>query len=186
MRVLVGILASLSMLIAYARPAAASCAAPGSLAENASRATAVIYGTVTSAGNGSITLRVDRVLKGTAGPTALVFLGPGRGGTGGAVAVTSVDYAAAVSTDHLLYLIRGADGQLETNACIGSHPGQPTPDEAAFFGAGIAPVASPEAPPQTAPSATFVRIVWPWLVALLVGAGALWVVLRRRSSIRET
>lgn len=137
---LAGLLVTLAAVaLAFARPAVASCAPPAPVAENTARAAVVVHGTVTSASGGAITLRVDRVLKGSAGAILTVYAGPQRGGSGGTAVATSVDYSAEVSTDHVIYAVRAEDGQLETNACIGSHAGAPTAEEAAFFGAGASP-----------------------------------------------
>lgn len=111
-----------------------------------------MYGTVTEVSPGTMTLRVDRVLKGQVGSTLRVFVGPGRGGS-----VTSVDYPdigrpAQVGSDHVLYLTRGGDGQLETNACVGSHPGPPDASEVAFFGLASPAPRAPTA--STAPAAS--------------------------------
>lgn len=203
MRALVGVPPSLALLLVMAAPAAASCAAPASVAENAARAVAVVHGTVTGAGGGAVTLRSDRVLKGSVGGTLAVFVGPGRGGTGGTAVATSVDYAAAVGSDHVLYLIKGADGRLETNACIGSHAGSPTAAEVAYFGAGassdpasgttlpqLSPGAGMGSPdpasgtlpspvPGAAPMFTWSDAAWPALVGV-VAAGVLIIFLARR------
>lgn len=150
MRPLLAVLAAAALLVAFARPAAASCAPPAPVAENAGRAVAVVYGTVTSGDYSRATVRVDRVLKGSVGSTVTTYLGPMRGG-----GASSIDYTAGVGTDHVLYLVRGADGQLETNACIGSHPGAPTAEENAYFGAGSAPsgTSATAAPSPTGPAA---------------------------------
>ena len=133
----------------FATPAAASCAPPAPIAENAARAVAVVYGAVTGAESGAVILRVDKVLKGQVATPLRVFLGPSRGGGAGPVAITSVDYGPAqVGSDHVLYVVRGSDGQLETNACIGSHAGPPDSGEVTYFGAGTS-AASP-APSQNA------------------------------------
>jgi len=145
MRPLAGGVAAIVVFSLLGGSVHASCAAPATVAENAGRAVAVVHGTVTEISGGAVVLRVGRVLKGGAGPEIRAFVGPARGGT--AIA-TSVDYAASVGTEHVLYLIRGEDGQLETNACIGSHPGAPGAEELAYFGAGAppAPVADAESP----------------------------------------
>jgi hypothetical protein len=154
MRPLIALLAALALLIPLGGEGFASCAPPASVAENGSRAVAVVYGTVTVTGPGSVTIRVDRVLKGSVASPLTVFVGPGRGGTGGVSVATSVDYRAETGTDHVLYVIRGEDGQLETNACIGSHSGAPTSEENAHFAGGsgpsapTAPVPLPGAPAQ--------------------------------------
>lgn len=142
-RALLGVIVLGASLGLGASPALASCAPPAPTAENAGRAEAVVYGTVTDASGGAITLRVDRVLKGSAGASVRVFVGPGRGGSGGSAVATSIDYQAAVGSDHVIYLQRAADGQLETSACNGSHAGPPTAEETALFGAGSSPAPSP-------------------------------------------
>ena len=136
---LIAVIAVAVGLLVYSAPAAASCAARAPTPENAARAEAVVYGTVTDASAGAVTLRVDRVLKGQVGSSLRVFMGPGRGGVVGTPVATSVDYPdigtrANIGSDHVLYVVRGADGQLETNACIGSHAGPPDASEVIFFG----------------------------------------------------
>lgn len=150
MRPLLAMLVAVALLAAFASPAAASCAPPAPVAENADRAVAVVYGTVTSGDSSRVTVRVDRVLKGSVGSTVTTYLGPTRGG-----GASSIDYTAGVGTDHVLYLVRGEDGQLETNACIGSHAGPPTAEENAHFGAGSAPsgTSATAAPLPSAPAA---------------------------------
>lgn len=146
MRSVAAFVASLVLLASPARPALASCAPPATVGENAARAESVVYGTVTSVSDGAATVRVDRVLKGSAAGTITVWLGPGRGGSAGTAVATSIDYTAAPGTDHVLYLIRGSDGQLETSACIGSHAGPPNSDETAHFAAAASPEASASGP----------------------------------------
>lgn len=177
MRGLVGLSVILTVPLLMASPAAASCAPPASVSENAGRAVAVVYGTVTDAGGGTITLHVDRVLKGSAGGTVTVNVGPGRDpdGAGGTAVATSVDYDAKVGSDHVLYLIEGEDGQLETNACIGSHAGAPTAEEVAYFGAATSPgPATPTPAPEIQRDVTPVPAgpdpVWPALVIVLLVA----------------
>jgi hypothetical protein len=177
MRPLAGALAAIALALVLATPAAASCAPPVSVAENATRATAVVHGTVTDASGGALTVRLDRVLKGQVEAGIRVFVGPARAG----VAATSVDYLAQAGSDHVLYLIRGADGQLETNACIGSHPGSANPDEVAHFGAGTAPSAgsSPDTGPAVAIAPFEISPIWSAIV--LAGAAEVaFLVLRRR------
>lgn len=170
-------------------PAAASCRPPAPTAENAARAEAVVYGTVTRASGGAVTLRVDRVLKGQVGQTVRVYVGPGRGGSGGTAVATSVDYQAAVGSDHVIYVARAADGQLETNACIGSHPGAPTAEEVAFFGLGASPpaasagVSAPEPladRPLSVPGAAILSVL---ALATLRGVAALLIRERRQTRI---
>jgi len=140
MRVLAVLLIAIVLTLVRATPGATSCRPPLPLPEQAALAMAVIHGTVADASGGALTVRVDRVFKGDAATPIRVFVGPGRG-----VGATSVDYAAASGSEQMLYLIHGTDGELETNACIGSHPGPATAEELAYFGAGTAPTAgSPE------------------------------------------
>jgi len=174
MRSLAGALAAIALAFVLAMPAAASCAPPISVAENATRATAVVHGTVTDANGGALTVRVDRVFKGQAAVGIRVFVGPARAG----VAATSVGYLARPGSDHVLYLIRGADGQLETNACIGSHAGPANNDELAYFGAGTEPSAGSSGPDVAIPSLEISPI---WSAIVVAGAaGVASLVLRRR------
>lgn len=192
MRRIAAILALAALLAAGARPALASCAPPATVAENAARAEAVVYGTVTGGGQGSVTLRVEKVLKGSAPQSLAVFVGPGRGSGGGQTVITSVDYEAPPGTDHVLYLIRGADGQLETSACIGSHAGAPTAEESAHFGPGTAPTAAgpdPAGDPSgtvRTPLALEPALALAALGLLALAAAAVAVVLRRRLVPRRT
>lgn len=205
MRALAGALVALALTLAGARPAAASCfATPAPVSENAARAVAVVYGSVTSVETGALTLRVDRVLKGPVDAMPRVFVGPGRRAAG-AGGVTSVDYpnlstTVQVGSDHVLYLYRGSDGALETNACVGSHAGPPTPEELAYFGAGASPggatTSAPTSAPVTTPapatapeapaSAGQISAIWPLLILLIVGlaaaGGATTLALRRRAA----
>jgi hypothetical protein len=189
MRRLVGTLVVAALTLLHASPAAASCAPPASVTENAGRAVAVVYGTVTESGGGALTLRVDRALKGQVGATVRVFAGPGRGGVAGTAVATSIDYPslggpAQVGSNHVLYVVRGADGQFETNACIGSHSGPPDATELAFFGTGRAPDAAPPAPATNPdavpPSAAFVPLWLALALALALAIFGVAVVLRRR------
>jgi hypothetical protein len=166
------------------------------VAENAGRAVAVVYGTVTASDAAALTVRVGRALKGQVANPVRVFAGPSRVGGPGTAVATSVDYTAAVGSEHVLYLIRGADGQLETNACIGSHAGPPDAAELAFFGAGSASSAAPQAsvaPATDAPAtpvpapATPLPATGPWavLVLAILGGAALVVLRRARGEIRS-
>jgi hypothetical protein len=163
-------------MLGGASPAAASCAPPVTVAENAARAVAVVYGTVTASSGSALTIRIDRVLKGDIQTPARVFVGPARGG-GLAPVVTSVDYPATVGSDHVLYVVRGSDGELETNACVGSHAGRPNDNETAFFGAGTAPAAQPDATPAGLTAAVA-------LAALALAALALLFVRWRRVRVQ--
>lgn len=192
MRLLIGVLAVVAVAFLLASPAAASCRPPASVAENAARAVAVIYGTVTESGGGALTLRIDRTLKGPVGGTVRVFVGPGRGGGSGTMVATSIDYpdfsgrSVPIGSDHVLYLIRGGDDQLETNACIGSHAGPPDAAETAFFASATAPSVLPgtlspaatDVPPPAGPQ------IWPLLLLAILGGVAL-IIFRRRSSLRS-
>ena len=159
-------------LLFFASPAAASRAARAPTADNAARAVAIAYGTVTEASAGAVTLQVSRVLQGKLGSTVRLFVGPGRGGVAGTAVGTSVDYGPEVGTDHVLYLVRGADGQLETNACIGSHAGPPDASEVTFFGP-----AAPSGAPSVAPTPTGGPVVAAPSVIAPATSGALLVVI---------
>lgn len=200
MTLVLGILTAglvLAALLVSTRPAAASCAPPASVEENAERAVAVVYGRVTERTDHTITVEVERVLKGSADGTIVVLLGPGRDG-----AFTSVDYsgsermgeAPAIGSDHVLYLVEGQDGALETNACGGSHPGPPAADEEAYFGSGEPSDATAEpstvggagqstgtggAASQAALMLAALAVLGLALLAMLLSA-------RRRPSIRES
>ncbi|MBM4435180.1 MAG: hypothetical protein FJ028_08790 [Chloroflexi bacterium] len=76
------------------------------------------------------------VLKGSAPARIGVALGPEVGGGRGPVGVTSVDHSAKPGEDHTLCPRQNAPGGYATDACAGSHPGAPTAEEAAYFGAG--------------------------------------------------
>jgi hypothetical protein len=180
MRLLAVLLIAIVLTLARATPSVASCAPPVPLADQAARAVAVIHGTVAAVGGGTLTLRVDRVFKGEAATPTRVYVGPARG-----VGATSVDYTVASGSDQMLYLIRGTDGELETNACIGSHSGPPTGDELAYFGVGTAPTAgSPEILVQLTGnhplSVTDLAALWVAVALVLVGASSALIVLRRR------
>ena len=187
MRVFSAALLVLALSLLVTSPAAASCAPPASVADNAARADVVVYGTVTSAGGGAVTLRVDRVLKGQVGTEIRTFVGPGRGGGGGTAVATSIDYSAAVGSDHVLYIVRAADRELETNACIGSHAGPPDAAERAHFGAATSPTGGSITPARSAAPVTVQEVplpvaenspILPVILGLL--AAAMVLLLRRR------
>ena len=132
--------------------ALASCAQQD-LATQAAAADVIVVGTVTEtrqtfvAAGGAIRFRPERVLKGTLTREVQVYLSPSRGG-----AITSVDYGAVVRGErHTLYLRDAGDGSYETNACGGSHVGEPTADEAKLLGAGtlVAGATDPALSPVT-------------------------------------
>lgn len=190
---LIAVLAVTVQVLVLASPAAASCAPRAATPENAARAELVVYGTVTDTSTGALTLRVDRVLKGQVGGSVRVFVGPGRGGS-----VTSVDYPdigarANVGSDHVLYVLRAADGQLETNACVGSHPGPPDPSEATFFGLAATGAPSAISTPSAATTPGVEPVVpapadataGPWaalVIAMIVISFATLSIARRRRS----
>jgi len=131
-RVIAVIAVLVSPLVLYL-PAAASCPAAAPIQENAARAEAVVYGTViqvsasavTDVSAGAATVRINHVLKGQFGSTVRVL---------GIAGLSTIDYRAELGSDHVFYLATRADGQLETNACVGSHAGPPDASEVAFFG----------------------------------------------------
>jgi hypothetical protein len=127
-----------------ASPAVASCIEL-SPQEQAAAADVVVYGTVTetrqtfAAASGVISFLPQRLLKGTLGGEVQIYLGPTKGG-----AITSVDYEAVTrGQGHTLYLRSAGDGSWQTDACSGSHAGQPSFAEVAFFGAGTVVPPSP-------------------------------------------
>ncbi len=186
MRLLAVVVVVIGLSLVAATPSAASCAPPVPLVDRASAAVAVVHGTVIAAGGGTLTVRLDRVFKGDAATPVRVFVGPSRG-----VGATSVDYTAEPGSDQMLYLIRGADGELETNACFGNHAGPATGEELAQFGPGTAPTAgSPEILVRlTGNHPLSVAELAPLsagLALLVVGAtGAVILRRRRRVSVRE-
>jgi len=118
--------------------ASASCVQQDVAAQIAG-AQVIVVGTVTEtrqtfvAAGGVIKFRPERLLKGALASEVQVYLGPSHGGNG----VTSVDYTAVVRGErHTLYLRDAGDGSFETNACSGSHPGEPTADEEKLLGTG--------------------------------------------------
>lgn len=188
MRIFTVALVAVVMGSLLAASSAASCGSPGTVAENATRAEAVIYGVVTQSERGAVTVRIDHTLKGQVAGTLLVFVGPGRAPAGDTGVATSVDYPnmsgpPAVGSAHVLYLIRGS-GKLETNACIGSHPGGPSAEELAYFGVGITPTGTPTAPdpfmpPVNAGPNPTSPLLW-LLMILAVAAGVVALVRRHR------
>ena len=149
-------------------PALASCVQMA-VSERAALAEVVVYGTVTETrqtfapASGVIRFRPDRFLKGTLTGEVQVYLGPTKGG-----AITSVDYEAARRGEaQTLYLRSAGDGSWQTDACSGSHAGEPNTEETSFFGAGSA--APPSAPKDNTPLA-FVTVA----IALMALAGAVF------------
>jgi type II secretory pathway pseudopilin PulG len=168
LRALLVALAVLSCASAATSPALASCVQT-SVAERASLAEVVVYGTVTetrqtfAAASGVIRFRPERFPKGTLAGEVEVYLGPTKGG-----AITSVDYEAARRGEaHTLYLRSAGNASWQTDACSGSHVGAPTAEETSFFGAGSA--APPSAPKDNTPLAVVAVAI-----AMLALAGALF------------
>ena len=156
--------------------ALASCAQQD-LAAQPAAADVIVVGTVTEtrqtfvAAGGVIRFRPERVLKGTLTREVQVYLGPSRGG-----AITSVDYSAVVRGErHTLYLRDAGDGSYETNACSGSHVGEPTADEGKLLGAGTLVAAASE---DALSPATLAAIA---VVIALAALAIIRVVLGRRS-----
>lgn len=169
------VLIAVSLFVAPAKPAAASCAQQ-TLSEQAARADVVLFGTVTSVrmtfapASPVIMFRPERVLKGSLTKSVQVYLGPTHGG-----AVTSVDYQAASPQQHTLYLRDAHDGSFETDACSGSHEGAPSADDEKLLGAGTRVDAAVDA---GVPGLLVAAIV----VALLAAVLVLGLALRRRMS----
>jgi len=175
------------LVLALALPAAASCRPPEPVSENAARAVLVVHGTVTGVDSGAVIFRVDQVLKGSAASTLRVFVGPGREGSGGGIAATSVDYSATVGTDHVLYVIKGENGQLETNACTGSHPGAPSAEETALFGPGSSPDPT-SGLISTIPGGADTPFGWadPWAVVAALAVLVATIILGRRALVSRS
>jgi len=139
-RYLLAACATLALLLTAASPAVASCVEE-SLADRVARAQAIASGTVSETrqtfapAGGVIKFRPTRVLKGTLPAEIEVFLGPTRGG-----ALTSVDSAVArTGQTHTLYLREASEtGRVsyETDACSGSHTGEPSEEETKLLGQG--------------------------------------------------
>lgn len=151
LRALAACVLAVSGLAVAAAPMLASCLGPVSIQDYAARADAVVYGEVVGfegppGGPPSrfAIFHVQRVLRGSATATIGVGIGPeAEGGPGTGPVATSVDYQVRVSTDHTLYLRRQGPSGFSTDACSGSHPGRPTPEEDAFFGKGTEPDREP-------------------------------------------
>ncbi len=173
-RLLASLVVALAGLAAAPAPALASCVEQ-TLSEHAARAEVIVYGTVTEtrqtfvAAGGVIRFLPQRVLKGTLAREVEVNLGPTHGGP-----PTSVDYTAVIRGEgHTLYLRSLGDGSYETDACSGSHPGAPTPDEEKLLGTGTLVAAAREG--SLDPLVTAVS-----LAAIVVVVAALGLLLRRR------
>ena len=140
MRVLVA-LAVLATSLALGLTADASCAAPEPAAQRAARADAVVWGTVSGGGGRpgegrTLMVSVKTVYKGSVPDRISVRVGPEIPGLGpGQTGATSVDYSAAPGTSHTFYLKQHAPAGFSTDACSGSHEGEPTAEELAVLGA---------------------------------------------------
>lgn len=122
MRGLLALLFAVVALNLAAVGAAASCL-PSHLPEQAERAELVVFGVYEDG-----KLEVRKVLKGSAGGTIVVRLGPSDH-------VTSIDHYAENGSQQTLYL-RSQDGIWVTDQCSGSHAGPPTREELDHFEAG--------------------------------------------------
>lgn len=159
--------------------AAASCIQED-LPAKAARADAVVHARVVAlegppgAPSRFAFVEVLTVLKGSAMARIGIALGPGAEGgiSPGAPVATSVDYSAKPGEEHTLYLKQHAPGGFATDACSGSHPGAPTGEEAAYFGAGRPPDRVPGGITEaTATDRTVAAVAM--LAALVAGAAAI-------------
>jgi len=154
MRVLVA-LAVLVAPLALGVAADASCAPPEPATQRVARADAVVWGSVTGGGGPlgegrALMVSVRTVYKGSVPDRILVRVGPEITGQGpGQVGATSVDYVAAAGTSHTFYLKQHAPGGFSTDACSGSHEGEPTTEELAVLGTPRRPAAGAPAPGST-------------------------------------
>ena len=154
-----------------------SCAQPDVAAQIAG-ADAIVVGTITEtrqtfvAAGGVVRFRPERVLKGGLTNEVQIYLGPSHGG-----AITSVDYTAVVRGErHTLYLRDVGDGSFVTNACSGSHPGEPTADEEKRLGAGTLVAGA------TDPALSPVTIAAIALVAAMLAIAVIRVFMGRRAA----
>ena len=90
---------------------------------------------------------VKTVYKGSVPDRISVRVGPEIPGLGpGQTGATSVDYSAAPGTSHTFYLSQHAPAGFSTNACSGSHEGEPTAEELAVLGTPRRPAAGAGGP----------------------------------------
>lgn len=165
-------LAVVASALAWALPGRveASCVAT-TLSDRVARSSVIIHGRIARAhrpwtGGTVVTVNVIRALKGDVGKAVTVVTAyDGR-------TVTSVDYRMQTGEEHTLYLHANSAGTLVTNACTGSHPGGPRPDEinllqgSASGSGGELPGGGAGAPDTERPSGTAGQFrIWPWLVA---------------------
>jgi hypothetical protein len=113
----------------------------------------VVWGTVTGLAGGlvpdprSLSVRVQTVYKGSVPAQIVVRSGPEMPGTGpGRPGATSVDYSAQPGTSHTFYLKQDGERVFSTDACSGSHEGEPTAEERASRGAPRPPDRAAEGP----------------------------------------
>ncbi len=143
----------LAASLALGLNADASCAPPEPVAQRVARADAVVWGSITGSGGGplgdrrSLMLSVKTVYKGSVPAQISVRVGPEIPGQGpGQAGATSVDYAAAPGTAHTFYLKQHAPAGFSTDACSGSHEGEPSAEELAVLGTPRPPEAGAGAP----------------------------------------
>lgn len=129
----------------------ASCVG-ATLPELRDRADVIVSGQVTSIDQSSTqtyyTVTLNTVYKGSPKNPLVVYSPTGSG------KVTSVDYRMTGGTVHTLYLRMGSSGYYETDACAGSHEGQPTADELKLLGQGQ--TAPPPSKAPTLPSGSWI------------------------------
>ena len=168
--------------LAFASPLGASVAiascAQLDLAAQVAATDVIVVGTVTEtrqtfvAAGGVIKFRPERLLKGALTKEVQIYLGPSHGGNG----VTSVDYTAVVRGErHTLYLRDASDGSYETNACSGSHVGEPTAGEEKLLGAGT----TIDVPSESSLSPVTIAVIA--LVVAIAAVAIIRVFLGRRS-----
>lgn len=153
------VLAAIGVLMAsvsLGAAADASCAPPEPVAQRVARADAVVWGSITGSGGGplgdrrSLMVSVKTVYKGSVPAQISVRVGPEIPGQGpGQAGATSVDYAAAPGTAHTFYLMQQAPAGFSTDACSGSHEGEPRAEELAALGAPRPPEGGAGAPGST-------------------------------------
>jgi len=147
------VLAAMSVLaasLALGLNADASCAPPEPVAQRVARADAVVWGTVSRGvahDRRTFFVSVNTVYKGSVPAQISLRVGPEIPGQGpGQAGATSVDYAAAPGTAHTFYLKQQAPAGFSTDACSGSHEGEPSAEELAVLGTPRPPEAGAGAP----------------------------------------
>ena len=128
----------LAASLALGLNADASCAPPEPVAQRVARADAVVWGTVSRGvahDRRTFFVTVNTVYKGSVPAQISLRVGPEIPGQGpGQAGATSVDYAAAPGTAHTFYLKQHAPAGFNTDACSGSHEGEPSAEELAVLG----------------------------------------------------